>query len=193
MAFFNAPVNVKDHADATCHAALEMLKNLDLLNEQLKEEGKKTLDIGIGINTAEVIVGNMGSNIRFNYTVVGDGVNLASRVESLTKKYDVEILITEFTVKKLKEDFLYRKIEPVQVKGKEKSILLYQLMSKSKNSLELKNLYDKALQYYIDNDLSHAKKLFEHIVIQYDDSLSKYFLSQIKTNTQWGIKKMQSK
>ncbi len=193
MAFFNAPVDIKNHADAACHSALEMLEELDKLNEELKTEGKEELHIGIGINTAEVIVGNMGSDIRFNYTVVGDGVNLASRVEELTKRYGVAILITEHTLEKLTDDFLYREIEPVQVKGKENAVLVYHLMQKTQGSRELKVLYDQALKVYKDGDLLQAKILFEDIFRKYDDSVSKYFLVAIEENRQWGVKRMVTK
>jgi len=193
MAFFNAPVDVKNHADSTCHAALEMIEKLDELNQELKLEGINPIRIGIGINTANVVVGNMGSDTRFNYTVIGDGVNLASRVEGLTKNYGIDILITEFTVAKLKEDFIYRKIEPVKVKGKDEAVLLYQLMPKSKQSLEIKQLYDEALQVYIDGDLSKAGELFGELVESYDDNPSKYFLSHIKENHPWGVNRMTTK
>ena len=193
MAFFNAPVDVKNHADSTCHAALEMIEKLDELNIELQKENTNPIRIGIGINTADVVVGNMGSDTRFNYTVIGDGVNLASRVEGLTKNYGIDILITEFTVAKLKEDFIYRKIEPVKVKGKDEAVLLYQLMPKTKQSLEIKQLYDEALQVYIDGDLFKAGELFDKLVKSYDDNPSKYFLSHIKENHPWGVNKMTTK
>ncbi len=193
MAFFNAPVDVKNHADATCHAALEMIEKLEILNKELEAEGINHIRIGIGINTANVVVGNMGSDTRFNYTVIGDGVNLASRVEGLTKNYGVDILITEFTVSKLAENFIYRKIEPVKVKGKDEAVLLYQLMPHGKRSCDIKELYDEALQVYIDGDLSKAQELFSRILKDYDDSPSKYFLSHIEDGHTWGVNRMTTK
>ncbi|MCD6433900.1 MAG: CHASE2 domain-containing protein, partial [Sulfurimonas sp.] len=193
MAFFNAPVDIVNHADATCHSALQMIRKLDELNRELKDEDINPIRIGIGINTADVVVGNMGSDRRFNYTVIGDGVNLASRVEGLTKNYGVNILITEFTVAKLKEDFLYRKIEPVKVKGKDEAVLLYELMSGNESSLKIKRLYDKALEVYISGDLFEAGELFANIVKSYDDNPSKYFLSLIKDKHPWGVNRMTTK
>ncbi len=193
MAFFNAPVDVKNHADSTCHAALEMIQKLDKLNQELKVEDINPIRIGIGINTADVVVGNMGSDTRFNYTVIGDGVNLASRVEGLTKNYGVDILITEFTVAKLTEEFIYRKIEPVKVKGKDEAVLLYELMTYSEKSLIVKELYDEALKIYIEGDLSKAQELFSKIVKDYNDSPSRYFLSHIKDAHQWGVNRMTTK
>jgi len=193
MAFFNAPVNIKNHADSTCQTALEMIEKLDELNKELESEYISPIKIGIGINTSEVVVGNMGSDTRFNYTVIGDGVNLASRVEGLTKNYGVDILITEFTVKKLQEDFIYRKIEPVKVKGKDEAVLLYELMHKNDVSLKIKKIYDEALAVYINGDFRTAKEMFAKIVKEYDDSISKYFLCNIEQNHPWGVHKMTTK
>jgi adenylate cyclase len=193
MAFFNAPVDVKEHADASCNAALEMIEQLKLLNDKLAQEGINAIHIGIGINTAEVVVGNMGSNTRFNYTVIGDGVNLASRVEGLTKNYGVEILITEFTVAKLQAPFVYRVIEPVKVKGKDEAVLLYQLMPSSERSKEIKEQYDRALATYQEGKIEKAKEDFEELVQKYQDSVSGYFLQTIQEGRPWGVHKMTTK
>jgi adenylate cyclase len=200
MAFFNAPVDVKNHADAACNTALEMIEKLEILNQELIKEGIKPIKIGIGINTAEVIVGNMGSDTRFNYTVIGDGVNLASRVEGLTKNYGkagsgvgVNILITEFTVEKLNGEFLYREIEPVKVKGKDKAVLLYQLLPNIQEYREIKTLYDKALLEYKENNFEVAEKLFLKLIEEYDDNPSKYFLPSVKQKHPWGVHKMTTK
>jgi adenylate cyclase len=193
MAFFNAPVDVKKHADAACYSALEMIQRLETLNIELEKEGIPAIHIGIGINTAEVVVGNMGSDTRFNYTVIGDGVNLASRVEGLTKNYGVNILITEFSVAKLSSEFIYRKIEAVKVKGKEEAVLLYELMDFNESSREIQYHYNEALSSYINGNLEKASELFAKIVQKYDDNPSKYFLAQIKNEEPWGIHKMTTK
>ena len=193
MAFFNAPVDVKEHANAGCETALEMIEKLGVLNVQLAKEGLLPIKIGIGLNTAEVVVGNMGSDTRFNYTVIGDGVNLSSRVEGLTKNYGVSILITEFTVEKLTKDFVYRKIEPVKVKGKDEAVLLYELMPFTQKSKELKKLYDEALEVYMLGDFERAEKMFGELVAKYDDGPSKYFLELVKEKHPWGVHKMTTK
>ncbi|MEA3227616.1 MAG: adenylate/guanylate cyclase domain-containing protein [Campylobacterota bacterium] len=193
MAFFNAPIDIKNHADASCTTALEMIERLDSLNIELEKESIEPIKIGIGINTAEVVVGNMGSDTRFNYTVIGDGVNLASRVEGLTKNYGIEILITEFTVKKLHSDFVYREIEPVKVQGKDKAVLLYQLMPNTEQSIFVKEAYDKALMIYKSGDLESAEKQFTLLIEKYDDKPSKYFLKDIQNKHPWGVHKMTTK
>lgn len=190
MAFYNAPVDVKNHADEACLTALEMIEHLNELNQELKNEDIVPLDIGIGINTASVVVGNMGSDSRFNYTAMGDGVNLASRLESLTKVYGVKILITEFTVKKLTKEFIYRKLESVVVKGKEEAVLIYELMQNSKDSHHKKELYDEALEIYIGGDFKKAELLFTKLVDIYNDGVSRYFLQNIEKKISWGIHTM---
>jgi len=193
MAFFNAPVTIKNHADAACKSALEMIEELDKLNEKFSQEGLPPIHIGIGINTAEVVVGNMGSDTRFNYTVIGDGVNLASRVEGLTKNYGVNILITEFTVAKLAGDFLYRLIEPVKVKGKDEAVLLYQLLPSTPENLTLVKLYNETLDIYREDRLQEAQKRFEELVKTYNDSVSAYFVNNIQEGHSWGVHKMTTK
>ena len=193
MAFFNAPVNVKEHAKHACACALLMIERLEGLNETFRQEGLPEIRIGVGINTAEVVVGNMGSNTRFNYTVIGDGVNLASRVEGLTKHYGVSILITEFTVAQLDDTLLYREIEPVQVKGKEEPVKLYELMLDTKENRALKAAYDEALKSYIEGDIKSAKERFSTIIERFDDAVSKYFLENIKAKRGWGVHRYETK
>jgi len=193
MAFFNAPVDVEQHADAACHSALSMIEKLDALNFVFEKEGILPIRIGIGLNTAEVIVGNIGSDTKKDYTVIGDGVNLASRVEGLTKNYTIQILITEFTVAKLTQEFVYREIEPVKVKGKDEAVLLYELMPNSDRAKEIKKQYESALDIYKNNDLDKAKALFTQIVNYFDDGPSEYMLEKIKRDEHWGVHKMTTK
>ncbi|MCW8838107.1 MAG: adenylate/guanylate cyclase domain-containing protein [Thiovulaceae bacterium] len=193
MAFYNAPVDVKNHAEASCLSALSMIERLNELNTQLLKEGYKPIRIGIGINTAEVIVGNIGSDAKKDYTVIGDGVNLASRVEGLTKNYSVEILITEFTVAQLGKGFLYREIEPVKVKGKDEAVLLYELMKMNETNIDKKVLYDEALTVYKKENFEKAEKLFMRLINEFDDDVSNYFLKQVEEKHPWGVHKMTTK
>ena len=193
MAFFNAPVDVKEHAKKACFSALDMIEKLKELNQELLLEGIQPIEIGIGINTAEVVVGNMGSDTRFNYTVMGDGVNLASRVEALTKQYGVNIIITEFTRIQIGSEFLWRELEPVIVKGKDEAILLYELMPLNEKSLKQKELYNTALELYKTRECSQAKKIFLQLSKEYNDSVAKYFIEKIKRGVDSGVQRMQVK
>ncbi len=193
MAFFNAPINVKDHADASCRSALVMIDALNKLNIELKVDGIDPIYIGIGINTAEVIVGNMGSKNRFNYTIVGDGVNLASRVEGLTKNYGVNILITEFTKNALNSTFLVREVEQVVVKGKAEAVLLYELLENTKENKKIVKSFTEALNVYKNGDLKNALYLFNVLVDEYNDSVSSYFITLINDGKKYGIHTMKTK
>ncbi len=144
MAFYNAPLDVENHAGVACESALEMMDKLSLLNVELKKENLPSIDIGIGLNTAEVVVGNMGSNRRFNYTVIGDGVNLASRVEGLNKVFKTNIIITEFTKAKIGDSFLTRRLDRVQVKGKEEKVMLYELLKDTEQNRTKVSRFEKA-------------------------------------------------
>ena len=129
MALFGAPVVAADAADRALAAALAMGVALDELNRQLVAEGKPALEIGIGINTARVVAGNMGSKTRLNYTVIGDGVNLASRLESLTKDsgHRSRIIVSEGTVRAAKNPPPLRPLGEVTVKGKATAVKIFGL------------------------------------------------------------------
>ncbi|MBI5073866.1 MAG: adenylate/guanylate cyclase domain-containing protein [Nitrospirae bacterium] len=143
LAFWGAPLIQENHAELAVKCALNMSARLDELQKKWKAEGKPRLDIGIGINTGEVTVGNIGAiGKKMDYTVIGDHVNLGSRVESLTKKYNARILITEYTLGKIRSSFEGGAIghasvlgkERVIVKGKEKPVGIYELITADHNT-----------------------------------------------------------
>ena len=125
MAFWGAPLPDKDHARNAILAGIEMQKTLQALQPHFKERGWPEIYIGVGINTGSVSVGNMGSEVRVAYTVMGDEVNLASRLEGITKQYGVGLIVGENT-RNLVMDFLYRELDHVRVKGKDKPVAIYE-------------------------------------------------------------------
>lgn len=127
MAFWGAPIDQPDHGDRAIKAALGMMTRLKKLQSQWIEAGYPLVDIGIGINTGVVTVGNMGSHKRFDYTVIGDDVNAAARLESLNKEYKSHIIIAEATLKKLTLKVKTRMLGDILVKGKTKPIKIYQV------------------------------------------------------------------
>ena len=129
MALFGAPVAAPDAAARALAAARDMARALDRLNEELAAEGRPALAFGIGINTARVVAGNMGSKSRLNYTVIGDGVNLASRLEGLTKDpaYATPIIVSEATLAAIQPRPYARELGEVRVKGKTESVKIYAL------------------------------------------------------------------
>ncbi len=167
MALWNAPLDVDEHPKKALLTAYEMLKELENINNLFKNKYGFTIDIGIGINTGWVIVGNMGSQRRFDYTAIGDTVNLASRLEGLNKVYKTNVLFSEFTRNKISfEDlpFLDVEVDWVKVKGKEQAIKIYTLIEKGKDSFEIKEIYEKALEFYRKGNFKEAERLFKKIL-----------------------------
>ena len=128
MAFFGAPVTSKTHAVDACRCALQNMQHLKVLNQELENKGLPQIDIGIGLNTGEMSVGNMGSETVRNYTVMGDSVNLGARLEGINKQYGTHIIISEYTEKELPEEFKRREIDWVRVKGREEPVRIFELI-----------------------------------------------------------------
>src|SRR5690606_36620883 len=129
MAFWGAPVANRNHARDALFTGLAMLERLHAVREDFVERGWPAIHIAVGINTGVVSVGNMGSRFRMAYTVLGDAVNLASRLEGLTKTYGVEIIVGENT-KKAVPEFVYRELDLVRVKGKAEPVAIYEPVAK---------------------------------------------------------------
>ncbi|MFW5488390.1 MAG: CHASE2 domain-containing protein [Desulfovibrio sp.] len=129
MAVFGAPYHYPEHPVEACNTALEMQYQLEVLNRSLEKRSLPRLAIGIGINTGEMVAGNMGSQERFDYTVMGDNVNLASRLEGLTKTYGVGIIISQFTQEQVSVHFWTRPLDLVRVKGKKDAVEIFELQA----------------------------------------------------------------
>jgi adenylate cyclase len=127
MALFGAPLDDEDHAEHAVLTALAMVRALDVLNAEWREFGIPRLDIGIGINTGEMVAGNIGSDTIMSYTVIGDAVNLGARLESLNKEYGTRIIISEATRSRLKGQYDIRPLGSVTVKGKSESVAIYEV------------------------------------------------------------------
>jgi len=127
--FVNDDDDGKGDAIRAAKCALEMITFLDAFNKQRIKNNAQTLEIGVGINTGKVVSGNIGSEQRMEYTVIGDGVNLASRLEGITKTYGVPIVISEYTNDDVKEVFITRELDLVAVKGKEDGVKIFELVA----------------------------------------------------------------
>jgi adenylate cyclase len=127
MAFWNAPIEDPDHEQHAVQAAIDMQKELLKLNQQLAAEGLPTIAIGIGINTGEALVGNMGSDQRFDYSVIGDAVNLAARLESSSKTLGKTVIVGDKTYNAAKYDYNFDYIDSIMVKGKTESVKVYSI------------------------------------------------------------------
>jgi adenylate cyclase len=131
MALFGAPLDDADHADHAVQCALAMVAELDRLNIKWKAEGRPVLEIGIGINTGPMIAGNIGSDAIMSYTVIGDAVNLGSRLESLTKQYASRIIISAATRDRLTGQYTFRSLGDVVVKGKSQPVAIFEVLAQA--------------------------------------------------------------
>ncbi len=170
MAIFGAPVQHEDDVDQALKAALAMLEGLKEFNAMAEEKYGITFRIGIGINTGEAIVGNIGSENKVDYTVIGDTVNLASRLEGLTKKYKASVVISEFTRGALKrqEEYFFRLLDYVRVKGKDKPVRIYQpfLLSEVGERMGYFSHFEEGLRFYLAGDFKRGLAVFEECMKQ---------------------------
>lgn len=182
MAFWGAPLEQIKHAEMACSSSLEMLDKLRELQKKWESEGIPSFDIGMGINTGIAIVGNMGSLNRFDYTAIGDNVNLASRMEGLNKYYGTNIIITENTQNIVKDKFETRKLDVVRVKGKKKQICIYELLSRkdklSKKQREFVGIYEEGLEFYFNTQWEQAIKSFRAAIDIIDDNAARLFINR---------------
>lgn len=182
MAFFGAPIADPHHPAQACRCALESLEKLKEIQKDFEAQKLPHIDIGIGINTGEMSVGNMGSNIVQNYTVMGDSVNLASRLEGITKEYGVRIVISEYTYNDVKNQFIAREIDKVKVKGKNLPVAIYELVgekNKSKVNMDHLKLFEDGYQAYMKKDFTTASTKFkEALALKDDDKTAKLFIQR---------------
>lgn len=169
MAFWNAPLHDPAHEINACSAALEMLARVDRLNEQRQKEAGESghrfipLKIGIGLNSGRCVVGNMGSNLRFNYSVLGDCVNLASRLEGQSKSYDVPIIIGSKTAQAARGKFALLELDYITVKGKTEPETIYTILGRddvaqSEGFLRVQALFDEMLALYRRQEFGAASE-----------------------------------
>jgi adenylate cyclase len=170
MAFWNAPLTDKDHEVHACAAALEMLRRVEVLNEQREKDAAASgqrfipIKIGIGINTGRCVVGNMGSDLRFNYSVLGDAVNLASRLEGQSKNYGVGIIIGSGTAKAIGERFATLELDKITVKGKTEPETVYTVLgaadvARGEAYLHLREVFGAMLKAYRSQDFDAAEQM----------------------------------
>ena len=180
MAFWGAPLPDEQHAQNALNAALQMQAATLKISEDFVKKGWPAIKMGFGLNTGNMVVGNMGSSFRMAYTVMGDSVNLGSRLESLTKNYGVDIIVSEF-VKAQVPNMLYRELDRVRVKGKDKPVTIYEPLGKTEQigneTLSALAQYHSALQAYRNQDWVVATKLFKQLE---NTTLHELYLARIK-------------
>jgi adenylate cyclase len=170
MAFWGAPLDTPDHAERACRAALGMSAAMEMLQDRWEKQGRPRIDIGIGVNTGPMLVGNMGSARRFNYTIMGDDVNLASRLEGVTKSFGTRLIISQSTWESVRTKMVTRELDLIRVKGKKKPVAIHQLLAPVEERSKYADLVDRfeeAMRYYRRGDWLAAKDLFQALQTDY--------------------------
>ena len=187
MAFWGAPIPLEDHPKRAATCALLMLKKLKELQEEYAKKGLPSIDIGIGLNTGDMSVGNMGSNTVRSYTVMGDAVNLGSRLEGINKEYGTRIIISEFTQKRIADEFVTREVDWVRVKGKAQPVRIFELIGNrapgplqaDSNLLRLLPDFELGFKLYHERHFAEARQAFNAALeIKPDDECSKLYIER---------------
>lgn len=185
MAFWGAPIPQEDHALRACKAALEMQKAIIRIRRRWEKEGKPSISVRIGLSTGEMVVGNMGGSRKFDYTVIGDSVNLGSRLEGANKEYGTNIMLSQKTYEHVKNAVIARELDLLVVKGKTEPIAVYELVGLANDAISTEyhdflNHYNRGLQYYRTRRWEEAIEEFRHALnIEPKDYPSQMYISRI--------------
>ena len=184
MCIFGTPVPHEDDPDRAVRAAIRMMTDLKTFNEKRANEGKMAIDHGMGINTDSIVSGNIGSPKRMDYTVIGDGVNLAARIESACKQYGAHILISEFTYKAVKATYRTRQVDYVIVKGKTEPVGVYEVLDfhdddSYPNLVEALGMFNDGYRSWNHGKWDQAIKLFNSVLkINPNDKAAKLYVDR---------------
>jgi adenylate cyclase len=168
MALYNAPLELPGHPSLAARTALRMLQALEELNDEFERDFGLRIRIGVGINTGDAIIGNLGSERRFHYAAVGDTVNLGARLESRTKAYGVDVIVSGATREQLAQEFLCRHLDRLQVKGKSEPVEIHELMSAdTAANRQLAQRFEEALEHYFAGRFGAALEALGELMRDY--------------------------
>jgi adenylate cyclase len=178
MAFWNAPLDDADHARHAVDTGLQMLGDLDAFNQSIAQEGVPPFGMGLGINTGTVVVGNMGSDQRFDYTCLGDSVNLASRLEGQSKPYGVKIVLGPKTAEYVKDDYYVLELDCIAVKGKTEGVNIYTVLGR-KDSVSAtpadQQMHNAMLSLYRKQKFDQAIKQCRDLQGRFEGAMDHYY------------------
>ena len=205
MAFWGAPLETGDDEINACRAALQCVAKLEELNETQKEKGWSRVNVRIGVNSGDAIVGNLGSERLFDYTAIGDTVNLASRLESLNKYFGTRIMISGDTLKKTGANFFVRDLGLIEVKGKNVAVNIFELLGEASEVLpeirQIVEIYHRGLALYRERRWDEAIRRFDLVLEGHPgDGPSLFYRSRCEQNRtapplteNWDVVKMSEK
>jgi adenylate cyclase len=184
MAFWGAPFPQPEHAERACRAGLEMLQALSKLQSRWEALGRPRMDVGIGINTGPMLVGNMGSSRRFNFTIMGDNVNLASRLEQLNKTFGTRLIVSETTHQAVRDKVVARELDLIRVKGKTRPVKIYELLGPIEDGERVRPFVDRfhtALDAYRSQHWQTALGLFGELLRDFpEDRPTRLFVQRCR-------------
>jgi len=175
MAFWNAPLDDSEHAKHAVKTALEMLGDLERFNKEIAIEGVPPFGMGLGINTGSVVVGNMGSSQRFDYTCLGDTVNLASRLEGQSKPYHVKMVIGPKTYEYVKDEYLCLELDCLAVKGKSEGVNIYTIVEKNSLNTAASRFHAEFINYYRKMEWDKALKFIPYLNQAFEGDMTEYY------------------
>jgi adenylate cyclase len=181
MAFWNAPLDDADHAKNAVRTGLQMMGSLDAFNREVTAEGVPPFGMGLGINTDTVVVGNMGSDQRFDYTCLGDGVNLASRLEGQSKPYGVKIVLGQKTAQLVKDEYYVLELDCIAVKGKTQGVTIYTVLGRDDEisatvaTVADRQMHEAMLALYRQQRFDQAIKFCQELKGRFDGAMDHYY------------------
>jgi adenylate cyclase len=183
MAFWNAPLDDADHAKNAVRTGLQMMGSLDAFNQEVTAEGIPAFGMGLGINTDTVVVGNMGSDQRFDYTCLGDGVNLASRLEGQSKPYGVKIVLGQKTAQLVKDEYFVLELDCIAVKGKKEGVTIYTVLGRNDEvgvSKADTQMHEAMLALYRQQKFDQATKFCQDLKGRFGGEMDHYYAAWIE-------------
>jgi adenylate cyclase len=187
MAFWGAPVPQEDHAFRACRTALRFLEELEQLRKTWRAEGLPEIEIGVGINSGTMVVGNMGSDLRFDYTVMGDAVNLASRLEGANKLFHTSVMVSEDTWKRIASRATGRRLGSLRLRGRSEPVRVWELLTMRPPTEEEQAAithFEAAVDALAARRVQEAEAGFQAVLaVRPDDRVARRYLSEARTST----------
>lgn len=183
LAYWGAPIRRENHPCLAVETAIHIVDALTSVNQKLRDLRLPAVKVGIGINTSRVVLGNVGSRGRMDYTIIGDGVNLASRLQSLTRFYGVDIILSQNTAEMLETNLLLRTLDIVRVKGKTRPVKIYEALKPSEENYRKVELTESAFNAYMKKEWHRAIELYERV----GDKVSQIFIERCLSFIKSGV------